>query len=211
MSVSDAAIQVSFPNEDLFPKRGDAITCTVGGKSRIIRGNAGEAAVITINGDPADLYTQIGSGDIIKVVPSTTGDAAHLDLGDLPEMSSPIRITINGKTFDLPRTADVNGKLESAFYSVKDGDDITVRNYYTVEQLVNFMDVEISFDSVIYVNNVSVDPDEQVYENFTVDFMIIEPDFGDKEEDKKEEEEIPAEEETPAEKEAPVEEETPAE
>ncbi len=167
LSVSDAAIQVAFPNEDLFPKRGEAITCTVNGKSRIIRGNAGEAAVITINGDPADLYAQIGSGDIIKVVPSTVGEAAKLDLGDLPEMSSPIRITINGKTFDLPRTADVNGKLESAFYSVKDGDDITVRNYYTVEKLCEI--TGLSLTDTIRVNDTPAVKTTKVYEDFSLD------------------------------------------
>ncbi len=167
LSVSDAAIQVAFPNEDLFPKRGDAITCTVGGKSRIIRGSAGEAAVITINGDPADLYTQIGSGDIIKVVPSTKGEAAHLDLGELPEMSSPIRITINGKIFDLPRTADVNGKLESAFYSVKDGDDITVRNYYTVEQICEIAGLPLT--DTIRVNDTAAVKTTKVYEDFSLD------------------------------------------
>jgi cell division protein FtsA len=167
LSVSDAAIQVAFPNEDLFPKRGDAITCTVNGKSRIIRGEAGEAAVITINGDPADLYAQIGSGDIIKVVPSTMGEAAHLDLGELAEMANPIRITINGKVFDLPRTADVNGKLESAFYSVKDGDNITVRNYYTVEQICEIVGWNLT--DTIRVNDTPAVKTTKVYEEFSLD------------------------------------------
>lgn len=37
LSVADAAVQSDFSNEELFPKRGKALTFTVNGKSRIVR------------------------------------------------------------------------------------------------------------------------------------------------------------------------------
>ncbi|MBO6015976.1 MAG: rod shape-determining protein [Lachnospiraceae bacterium] len=48
LTVIDAAIQADFPNDGLFPKRGKSITITVDGRQRVIRGQAGEAAVITV-------------------------------------------------------------------------------------------------------------------------------------------------------------------
>ena len=42
-----------------------------------------------------------------------------------------------------------------------------MENYYTVAQLFEFLDIDISgFD--VYVNNVLADADTKVYENFTV-------------------------------------------
>ena len=56
LNVADAAMQVQFPNDGLFPKRGKELTFTVNGKQRMARGQLGEAAVITINGEPADIH-----------------------------------------------------------------------------------------------------------------------------------------------------------
>ncbi|MBO4800205.1 MAG: cell division protein FtsA, partial [Lachnospiraceae bacterium] len=124
---------------------------------------------------------------VIEITPSTEGKDAHATIADLPEYESTITFIVNGQTVYCPRYAEVDGRLQPPTYEIKEGDCIEMRNYYTVEQLVQFMDVEIAYDSVIYVNNVSVDPDEQVFENFTVDFMIIEPDFGgDEDEEEKE-------------------------
>ena len=63
LSVADAAVQSDFTNEDLFPKRGQPLTYSVNGKTRIVRGLEGEAAVIHVNGEPADIYSQVHNGD----------------------------------------------------------------------------------------------------------------------------------------------------
>ena len=60
LSVTDAAMQMQFPNDQLFPRRGEALLFTVNGKSRMVRGEQGEAAVIRVNDEEADMYT---SGD----------------------------------------------------------------------------------------------------------------------------------------------------
>ncbi len=170
LSVSDAALQVAFPNEDLFPKRGKAITFTIGGKSRIVRGTEGESSQIIINGEPADLYTQIHSGDIIEVKPSTPGSDAAFKLGELPELKNPIKISVNGKIFEFPKKALVNGELQETFYEIKDGDDIKVNNFYTVEQITEFLDTPAAGD--IKVNQTAAVLKTKVYEDFTLDYTI---------------------------------------
>ena len=170
LTVSDAALQVAFPNEDLFPKRGKAITFTIGGKSRIVRGTEGESSQIIINGEPADLYTQIHSGDIIEVKPSTPGSDAAFKLGELPELKNPIKISVNGKIFEFPKKALVNGELQETFYEIKDGDDIKVNNFYTVEQITEFLDTPAAGD--IKVNQTAAVLKTKVYEDFTLDYTI---------------------------------------
>lgn len=170
LSVADAAMQVSFPNEDLFPKRGKALTFTVNGKSKMVRGSQGEAAVITINGDVADMYAQIQSGDIIKVSASTEGEPAIQELGKLSEFSEQLHIFMEGKKIDLPKTAEVNGVWENEYYQIKEGDVINIHNYYTVQEIAGILDVPLGGD--IRVNDAPAKADTRVYENFTVSFKM---------------------------------------
>ena len=93
LTVADAAMQSNLSNEALFPRRGTPLTFTVNGKSRMARGVQGEAAVIKVNGEPANINTQIHSGDSVEVIPSTAGEEAVVELGNLPEFSEYYKIT----------------------------------------------------------------------------------------------------------------------
>ncbi|MCH5344481.1 MAG: rod shape-determining protein [Acetatifactor sp.] len=170
ISVADAAMQLAFPNEDLFPKRGKPLTYTVNGRAKMVRGTQGEAAVIKVNGDISDMYAQIHSGDRIEVTPSTAGEPAEQELGELTELSDQLHIYVNGTKIDLPKTAEVNGKIENEFYQIADGDNILVRNYYTVQEIATILDVILG--SNIQVNDTPAKGDTRVYENFTVSFNM---------------------------------------
>lgn len=166
LSVADAAMQAQFPNDDLFPKRGQALTFTVNGKARMVRGLQGEASVIMVNGETADIYTKVHNGDRIEVISSTMGEPAKQELGKLTEMSDRLHVYVNGRKIDLPKTASVNGKLENEFYQIHENDDILVRNYYTVTEVAEFLDMPLGGN--IRVNDIVAKPDTRVYENFTV-------------------------------------------
>ena len=168
VAVVDAAMQAEFANDGLFPKRGKELNYTVNGKPRITRGALGEAAVITVNGSEADIYTPIHANDQIRVTESTAGEAAQLDINQLPEYGATMRVEVNDKKVDLPKFASVNGQLQSGYYSIKENDDIEILGYYTVRQIADFMDVIINQDMNIYVNNKLADMETKVYEEFSV-------------------------------------------
>ncbi len=168
LAVVDAAMHSEFPNEDLFPKRGRELRFTVDGKSRMIRGELGEASVITVNGAPADIYTPIHANDVIHVQESTAGKAAFLEIRKLPEYKAVITVEVNEKTVSLPKFANVNGRLQSGYYDIKENDEIEMLNFYTVQQIAEFMDVMLNREMNIYVNNKLADMDTKVYENFSV-------------------------------------------
>lgn len=168
LAVVDAAMQSDFPNDGLFPKRGRALQFTVNGKSRLIRGELGEAAVITVNGKPADIYTPIHANDIIRLQESTAGAAAVMEIGRLQEYHASIMVEVNEKRIELPKFASVNGQLQSAYYDIQENDRIEMLSYYTVRQLLEFMDVSLGSHVNIYVNNKLADMDTEVYENFSV-------------------------------------------
>ena len=179
VAVVDAAMQAEFASEGLFPKRGKELNFTVNGKPRIARGDFGEAAIITVNGKEADIYTQVRANDQIKVIESTAGGAAQMEISQLPEFGAKMWVEVNGKKIDLPKFASVNGKLQSGYYSIQENDEIEILGYYTVRQIAEFMDVVIDWAMNIYVNNKIADMDTKVYENFSVIWTMEELQLSD--------------------------------
>ena len=173
LSVTDAAMQMQFPNDHLFRRKGEALLFTVNGKTRMVRGEQGEAAVIRVNGDEADMYTQVHNGDRIVVTPSTEGEPAVLELGKLSELGDALQVYVNGKQISLPKTAEVNGHRENEFYRIGQNDDIRIRNSYTVKEIAEFLDVPLGAD--IKVNDTAAQPDTRVYEHFTVSWDMKNP------------------------------------
>lgn len=170
LTVGDAAIQAQFPNDGLFPKRGDALEFTVNKKARMIRGLPGEPARIYINDEPATINSKIHANDIIRVVESTKGASAEAVLEDLDELGETITVNVNGKAVVFPKFAMVNNSLQSKFYSIQQNDDINILPYYTVRQIADFMDVILANSYNIYVNNNLADENTFVYDNFTVNW-----------------------------------------
>lgn len=167
LTVVDAVMQVGFPNEKLFPRRGAEINFTVNGKARLVRGSAGEGAVVSLNGRPANLHSSIEQNDVIEIRESTVGEPASITIGQLEEFDSQITFNVNDKTIVCPRFAYVNGELKSEFYDINDGDKIRMENFYTVAQLFEFLDLDYKTLNVT-VNNEPADKNTRVYENFTV-------------------------------------------
>ena len=174
LTIVDAALQAGFPNDQLFPKRGMPINFTVNGSARIARGEAGEPAIVTMNGQPAHINTPLEPNCEITIEPSTTGEAAVYTVGQLEEYGRmAMTLIVNNQPVICPKFVEVNGSLEPASYEIKEGDVIETRNYYTVSQVIEFMDVEIDEDREILVNNKPADMDTLVYDNFSIEWTVL--------------------------------------
>ena len=175
LKIVDAALQAGFSNDELFPKRGTPINFTVNGVARLVRGEAGDGAVVTMNGKPASINTPLEQNSEIIIEPSTAGEAAEYKISQLDEYNhSVITFIINGRKVSCPRFVQVNGRLEPEDYSIRENDVIETRNYYTVRQIAQFMDLIIDTDQMIFVNNEEADLDTLVYENFSVEWKTDE-------------------------------------
>ena len=195
LAIVDAAMQASFPNEDLFPKRGQELLFNVNGQERVVRGEPGEAAVITLNGKPADIHTRIRANDMIEVQRSTAGEPAKTRIEMLPEFKTSFNVNVNGKNVQASRFATVNGQPQTAFYDIQTGDEVHVLDYDTAAQIAKLMDIELTPDIVIRVNNEKADGDTPVYENFKVEFRSKEEDIMESYRDFPDADEIAVEEE----------------
>jgi len=174
LTIVDAALAAGFPNEQIFPKRGTPINFTVNGVSRIVRGEAGEPAVVTLNGKPANINTPLEPNSEIVITPSTAGTDAVYTVSQLEEFSqASLSLMVNGKMISCPKFVQVNGSLEPGSYEIKEGDCIESRNFYTVSQVAEFMDVEIDKDRDILVNNRVADLGTLVYDNFSIEWTVL--------------------------------------
>uniref|UniRef100_UPI0040563A75 cell division protein FtsA n=1 Tax=Agathobacter sp. TaxID=2021311 RepID=UPI0040563A75 len=174
LTIVDAALTAGFPNEQIFPKRGKSINFTMNGTARIIRGEAGEAAVVTMNGELANINTPLEPNCEIVIKPSTMGEDAVYKVSMLEEYNqSNVTFIVNGKFVTCPKFVTVNGNLVPGSYEIQDGDSIEMRSFYTVAQVAEFMDVEVDTDREILVNNRSAGFDTLVYENFTIEWTPV--------------------------------------
>lgn len=168
LTVIDALLQAGYPNDLLFPRRGKERNYTVNGKARLQRGTAGEAAVIKVNGKETNMNAAIEQNDKIEVTESTIGKDGYITVGQLDEFKSVVNFVVNGKNVSCPKFAYVNGSLQSEYYEIQENDSILMENFYTVQQLFEFLDIDIT-ELEVYVNNAPADLDTKVYENFIVE------------------------------------------
>ena len=145
VSVVDVAMQAEFPNDGLFPKRGKALTYSVNGKSKIAKGELGEAAVITVNGKPADLTALVKMNDKIVIKESTAGVRARIRVDNLPEFKEGLNLKVNGKTINLTHPVFCNGRPVTPDYEIKEDDRIEIHDACTEDQLLEMLDkVDVS-------------------------------------------------------------------
>ncbi len=130
------------------------------------RGELGEAAQIKLNGEIAGLSNNIEQNDLIEITESTIGEDAKVIVGELPEYKSSITFTFNGTRIICPKFAEVNKELVTEFYEIKEGDVVEILNYYTLNQVLKFMDIE--YTGTIYINNMPAAEEEKIYENFSI-------------------------------------------
>ncbi len=186
LTIVDAAMEAGFPNEQLFPRRGREINYTLDGKSRIVRGEAGESAIVKVNGSVVNINTPLEQNSEITIEPSTAGTDASSRLDELEEYRvATLSFEVNGKLVNCPKFFEVNGHLQPPFYQIQEGDAIETRSYYTVGQVMEFMDVEIDTDQDILVNNRFADLDTLVYENFSIEWKVLSFRSPETEEEKK--------------------------
>ncbi len=139
VSVVDVAMQAEFPHDGLFPKRGKALTYSVNGKSKIAKGELGEAAEITVNGKPADLTEPVKMNDKIVIKESTAGVRARIRVENLNEFKEGLSLKVNGKTVELTRPVFCNGKPVNPDYEIKEDDRIEIHDACTEEQLKDIL------------------------------------------------------------------------
>ena len=171
VTVVDAVMQIGLDNNALFPRRGDALTFTLNGEEKVIKGELGEACVVYLNSEITDLHALLHANDYIKLVPSTKGAPASMTLGKLKSGNGKLTITVNNMNVTLPNLCTVNGEIAVDSYSIQEGDDVEVLDYLTVSQVLELLDINLNDSQYVVVNNAEAEPDTKVYSRFNLEIL----------------------------------------
>lgn len=189
LTIVDAALQAGFPNSSLFPRRGKEINFTVNGSPRIARGEAGEPAVVKVNDTLTNLNAPLTANSYITIEPSTEGKPAEITVADIAEyVEETIGFQVNGQTVTCPKLIEANGEIVPSSYQIAEGDEIKTRDYYTLQQLMDYMDIQPNEDWIVTVDHSPADSDTRIYAGVTVEWT--EKSWEAEEEDELLEEEI---------------------
>lgn len=180
LTIVDAAVQFGYTNEKLFPSKGKELNFTLNGEKRMIRGSMGEAAEVLLNGKPAGLMTRIAANDDIQISDATVGEPAKCEVGELAEYRATITFIVNGMEISCPKFLTANGELVSQFYSIQENDALELLDYYTLKQVLEFLDIQPA--GSVLVNHLPANAAARVYENFSVDINLEEQRVSQKEE-----------------------------
>ncbi len=173
LTISDAAIQMGYPNRKLFPQRGKSLEFTINGVPRSMKGSLGEAAHIKLNDETVGLSHNISNDDRIEIIASTVGRDAQCELRKLPEYHGSINIMVNGTKVFFPKLIKVNSHTVAGNYMIQNNDIIEISEYYTLKQALEYMD--LNFNGEILVNNAPADMEQKIYENDSIQFVLNPP------------------------------------
>lgn len=172
LTIVDAALAIGLPNDAFFPKRGEAVEYYLNGEKRMVRGEMGEPSVILINGETANINSKINKNDSIIIKESTAGKDAVMFLEFLKEYNEVMHFIVNGQKLEFPKFIRVNGEIQTTGYQIKNGDKVEIFNHYTLDEFLEYMDIDKK-SNFIRINNVEAKGDEQIFDNFYVDFEKI--------------------------------------
>lgn len=170
LTVLDAALSVGISTMSLFPRRGKNLEFTVNGEKQVIKGLLGEAAVITLNKKEANMTTAIASHDVVEIKSSTPGAAASYSVASLSGVKQTLNFVVNGIEMQCPVLVEVNREMVSKEYQIQEGDDIKILNYYTLNDLLKLMD--LSYNTSMRINGEQADPEDRMYDNYTLEFSF---------------------------------------
>ncbi len=166
-TVLDACVHAGFTQSSLFPTRGKGFSYKVNGEEREAKGRLGESAYVTKNGKETNLNELVQADDVIDIRPATSGAAASLMLGRVPECREELKISFMGRDVLCPKRVEVNRSLQSSDYEIQPGDSIVVYDTYTIRQLYEFMGVEE--EKMVLVNGEEKDRSTEVRNGDVVD------------------------------------------
>lgn len=140
LRVADALMQMNVQSDRIFPKRGKALRFTVNGQIRVRKGEYGDAAIVSVNGNDASVHSLIRKNDIVEIIYSTTGKDAKCRISELAEYK---------KIADGPVLITVNKHPETPAYEIMNSDIISLESL-TGENAENYEEYDADYTEPTY-------------------------------------------------------------
>lgn len=125
-TVMDVLLQAGINPSLLIAKTGKNIRFSVNGRKRLAFGGIGINAEITINGQEADIESEINAHDDIKVIYAQNGKDAEAKVSEFLTNINSISIYVDEEIVNIDPICIINGKLSNIDEHISEGDDVQV-------------------------------------------------------------------------------------
>ena len=134
IKLMEALIAVGFDSKELYSMPGKALTFTVNGKMKILKGEMGKHSTIKINGKQKTLDNFIVDGDMVEIKKPRDGRDAVLNSKEFLAEYGAFNIYFNGEKRVFYKRVYQNGELIEDGFKVEDRDSFEIKDF-TVENL----------------------------------------------------------------------------
>jgi cell division protein FtsA len=158
-TIMDVLLQAGINPSLLISKNGKSIRFNYNGCKRIVFGEYGVNAKITINGKEATLETEVKASDNIILEYAQNGKDAAPKLSEHIKNINSISIYLDEKIINIDPVMLVNEKIETLDYIINNGDKIEVLLPCKVQDFKKYVlkeDVSLFKDEVVLENNYQI-------------------------------------------------------
>ncbi len=125
-TVMDVLLQAGINPSLLIAKTGKNIRFSVNGRKRLAFGDIGTNAEITINGEKADIESEINAHDDIKVTYAQNGKDAEAKVNEFLTNINSISIYVDDEIVNIDPVCIINGEIRHIDDNISEGDDVQV-------------------------------------------------------------------------------------
>ena len=140
MTVLDLLMIAGYKARQIIGHSGKGLTFTLNGEKQVFKGEISKPAQLFLNDEPATIETKIKQGDIVRIIPATSGISAEVYISDIAADTTPSFVTFNGKQYPFGTTVIVNGVKASSDYKIQNNDDVTVTSILKLSELLQSID-----------------------------------------------------------------------
>ncbi len=151
LKVFDVLLMGGYKTNEILGRLGPELRYTLNGEKVRRKGEVGQPAEITLNGNPTTLNSQVNKGDKIEITPAINGDAPVVKLFDLIENIEPIIVELDGKEYSFEPSITVNSEHKDMNYQVGNDDYIEVKDRFYLYDLVE--KAEVKKDEICFLKN----------------------------------------------------------
>lgn len=171
-TVADALVAAGISMRKTKPRVGLALTVTVNGELKIVKGGKGRPANIILNGYPANLEDPVRHNDCIDFTEALDGENARGFIYDVVPDILPLNVNVNGKPTMLHPVITLNDSRVNYYDEIVSNAKIIYYIPDTVGEIMGILGVEFpSNNNMVYVNERSADRNTVVEEG---DDIVIE-------------------------------------
>lgn len=143
-TVAEALLSAGIHPRTFLGRPGSALIYMVNGDIRIIKGELGNPAQVSVNGQPAKLDQKLYPEDSVKFVPGHSGLDAKAQIKDVITLSSSKRIVWNGVAEDFTPVVYLNDQLARNEDWLEDSCKLEIKDNKTLYDLLRAKGINLA-------------------------------------------------------------------